>query len=144
MNKLYSRSCLFLALALLFGAAFIAPDSAFAQLPAPKSDEVGDTTTVTLQRWQDAGESERYSFLIGFVTMLEIEHSWQGENQLPFKQSLIDSWYQGLQGMSYKDLYNRINNYIASHPDDMQLPLPQVIWFDVVQPKVADKIRAER
>ena len=144
MNKLYSRSCLLLALALLIGAIFIVPDSAFAQGQITKSDEVGSTPIVTLQRWQAAEESERYSFLIGFVTMLEIEHAWQGDNPLPFKQSLIDCWVQGLQGMSYKELYVRINNYIAEHPNDLELPLPQVIWFDVVQPKVADKIRAEK
>ena len=99
---------------------------------------------VTLKRWQNANEDERYSFLVGFMSMLDIEHSWQGDEPLPYKESLIDCWYQGLKGMTYKEVYAAIENYIATHPGDLELPLPQVIWFELVQPKVADKINREK
>ncbi len=147
MKKLYSPGYLVLALALFFGAALMVPVGALAEDLSQgqiKNEAVADTPVVTLQRWQNAEENERYAFLVGFVTMLDIEHSWQGDNPRPYKESLIGCWHQGLGGMTYKELYTRIENYIAAHPGDLELPLPQVIWFDIVQPKVADKIKNEK
>ena len=148
MNKIPFRLHLALAAALILGATLAAPVSSFAEEGPTrgqiKNTDVEATPTVTLQRWQNATEDERYSFLVGFVTMLDIEHSWQGDNPRPYKESLIDCWYQGLKGTTYKELYAVIENYIAAHPGDLELPLPQVIWFEVVQPKVADKITSEK
>ena len=147
MNKLYSPLFLVLASALLFGAALAVPVSSVAEEAINgqlKDTEVNATPKVTLERWQNADERERYSFLVGFVTMLEIERSWQGDAPRPYKESLIDCWYQGLNGMTYQELYASIENYIATHPGDLELPLHHVIWFELVQPKVADKINREK
>lgn len=147
MNKFLSPVHLILAAALFFGAAFAIPVDSFAEESAGEkivNTEVDATPVVTLQRWQNAAENERYSFLIGFATMLDIERAWQGDHPRPYKESLIDCWYQGLKGMTYKELYAVVENYIATHPGDLELPLPQVIWFEVVQPKVADKITSEK
>ena len=146
MNKFFSPVHLILAAALVLGATFTAPVDSFAEEVSPqiKGTDVTATPVVTLKRWQNAEERERYSFLIGFVTMMEIEHSWQGDKPLPYKESLIDCWYKGLEGMTYQQLYSVIEAYIAAHPNDLDLPLPQVIWFEVIQPKVADKISKEK
>ena len=148
MNKIPFRLHFALAAALIFGAALAAPVSSFAEEEPIRGEikgtDVEATPVVTLHNWQNAAENERYSFLIGFVSLLDIEHSWQGEHPRPYKESLIDCWYQGLKGMTYKELYAVIENYIAAHPGDLALPLPQVIWFEVVQPKVADKINREK
>lgn len=147
MNKFLSPVHLILAAALFFGAALAIPVDSFAEESAGEkivNTEVDATPVVTLQRWQNAAENERYSFLIGFATMLDIERAWQGDHPRPYKESLIDCWYQGLKGMTYKELYAVVENYIATHPGDLELPLPQVIWFEVVQPKVADKITSEK
>ena len=150
MKRFGFQSYLIAALGLALCVALATPLVSLAE-EAPQSPrhevkdkEVSETPVVTLQRWQNAQENERYSFLVGFATMMEIEHSWQGEKPLPYKQSLISCWYEGLKGMTYKELYDRIEAYIAAHPGDMDLPLPRVIWFEVVQPKVAAKIQTEK
>ena len=92
MKKLYSPGYLVLALALFFGAALMVPVGALAEDLSQgqiKNEAVADTPVVTLQRWQNAEENERYAFLVGFVTMLDIEHSWQGDNPRPSKESII-------------------------------------------------------
>ena len=145
MKRFYSPVFLTVASALFLSAAFIAPVNSFAEeAPQIKNEDVTTSPMVTLKRWQNANEDERYSFLVGFMSMLDIEHSWQGDEPLPYKESLIDCWYQGLKGMTYKEVYAAIENYIATHPVDLELPLPQVIWFELVQPKVADKINREK
>ena len=147
MNKFFSPVYLILAVAVVLGATFAVPAGSFAEEAAGErivNSDVSINPAVTLQRWQNAAENERYSFLIGFVSMLDIERSWQGDHPRPYKESLIDCWYQGLKGMTYKELYTVIENYIATHPGDLELPLPQVIWFEVVQPKVADKNNSEK
>ena len=145
MKRFYSPVFLTVASALFLSAAFIAPVNSFAEeAPQIKNEDVTTSPMVTLKRWQNANEDERYSFLVGFMSMLDIEHSWQGDEPLPYKESLIDCWYQGLKGMTYKEVYSAIENYIATHPGDLELPLPQVIWFELVQPKVADKINREK
>ena len=145
MKRFYSPVFLTVASALFLSAAFISPVNSFAEgAPQIKNEDVTTSQIVTLKRWQNANEDERYSFLVGFMSMLDIEHSWQGDKPLPYSKSLIDCWYQGLKGMTYKEVYAAIENYIATHPGDLELPLPQVIWFELVQPKVADKINREK
>ena len=111
-----------------------------AQREALVHSQVTSAPVVTLKLWQDSSPNERYAFLIGFVSMLELEKEWQGDKPVPFKQSLVHAWVKGLDGITVKDMYMDIENHIKANPTDMNRPVIQVLWDDMVQPKMSEII----
>ncbi len=109
---------------------------------ALETSSISETKTkefpiVTLRHWQDSTPNERYAFLIGFVTMLELEKEWQvreGEGVLPFELSLAGAWAEGFAARPLTEIYNSINGYIISNPEDLDKPTAEVMWFEFVQP----------
>lgn len=95
---------------------------------------------VTLKHWKDSNPGERYSFLIGFLTMLELEKEWQskdGRPVLPFDQSLIGAWARGLENRPLTEIYNDLNRYAANNPGDLGRPAAEVMWFLFAQPRLS-------
>ncbi|SHN61589.1 hypothetical protein [Desulfovibrio litoralis] len=99
---------------------------------------------VTLKMWQDSTQNERYAFLLGFVSMLELEKEWQGKKPVPFRQSLIGTWSKALDGVTVKQMYETVENHIKTNPGDINVTVLQVLWYDMVQPKVNDILAAEK
>lgn len=103
--------------------------------------ETAEVPLVTLQHWRDSTAGERYSFLIGFVTMLELEKEWQGRvggRIMPFEQSLVESWTIGFANRPLSEIYNGLNQYLAAHPDELDRPVAEVMWFIYVKPRLDD------
>lgn len=102
-------------------------------------------TPLTLRHWQDSTEASRYSFLIGFASMLELEKSWQGRHNsgalLPFKQSLVGAWSTGLSGLSLHQIYRNITEYAASNPQELDRPLVDYMWYTFAQPGLDSALR---
>lgn len=133
------------ALAVLLLCVFLTPVSvASAQNYAyrrevPSMDATAVVPLVTLRHWKDSKPNERYAFLVGMVTMLELEKEWQlrnGKKMLPMRQSLVGSWVNGFENCPLREIYDTINMHIAAHPGDLDMPVAEVLWFDFAQPKV--------
>lgn len=98
---------------------------------------------VTLKHWKDSTPGERYSFLIGFVTMLELEKEWQGQDGrelLPFDRSLVGGWVRGFENRPLTEIYNGLNRYITDKPGDLDRPAAEVMWFLFAQPRMSGEI----
>ncbi len=133
-----------LSLAVL-GAALCFPAVAGAAAPAKSGNAIAQATVtevplVRLKHWRDSTDQERYGFLVGFVTALEMEREWQGAKPLPLQQSLNGNWIKGLYGVTLKDMNDNLNAYIAANPDDLNRPVVEYLWFTYVQPKVTETI----
>lgn len=87
--------------------------------------------------WRNSTTEERYSFLAGFCTMLELERAWQGENLLPIKQSLIGSWADGLSGVSIREMDEAVNNHLQSEETSDDRLVVDFLWYHFVQPKIS-------
>jgi len=144
MNKFSGRLAVGI-LALLLTCLFLIPAStASAQdfayrREVPGMDSKAVVPLVTLRHWKDSKPNERYAFLVGMVTMVEIEKEWQLKNNKKMtakKQSLTGSWVRGFENRPLKEIYDGINNYIAANPGDLDRPVPEVMWFTFVQPRV--------
>ena len=144
MNKISGRLAVG-TLALLLTCLFLIPAStASAQdfayrREVPAMDSKAVVPLVTLRHWKESKPNERYAFLVGMVTMVEIEKEWQLKNNKKMtakKQSLAGAWVRGFENRPLKEIYDGINNYIAANPGDLDRPVPEVMWFTFVQPRV--------
>lgn len=91
---------------------------------------------VQLKHWKDSTTQERYSFLIGFVSMVEVERSWQGKQSLPITESTVGTWVRGLSGVTIKDMDEAVNKYIADNPQQLDKPVVEVLGRLYVRPKL--------
>ena len=126
----------------LFVCLAAAPAPAFGAAPdgLKGSAQEASQVAVSLKTWKDSTEQERYGFLVGFMSMLELEKKWQGDKPLSLKQSLVPSWSKGLSDISLKQIHDTINEYIAANPGDMDRQVVEVMWFKFAQPKVTEKV----
>lgn len=138
-NQLLSIAA-FLLCCILFN-----PVAAFSFNPDPNLNRAVqgvDCPVVTLTHWQKSEASERYSFLIGFMTMLELEQEWQGNPPLPPEQSRIGQWVKGLGDVPITTVYERINKFMAANPSRMDMSVVEVMWREFVLPKIAQDTSA--
>jgi hypothetical protein len=131
-------------LAACSGEAVRTPDAG----PLSQTGEDGFTEAplVTLAHWRDSTANERYAFLIGFITMLELEKEWQGragQGLLPMEQSLVTPWLDGFAGRPLAEIYSGLGRHLSAHPGDLDRPVAEVMWFVFVQPRLDKKNRSQ-
>jgi len=97
--------------------------------------------SVQLKHWQNTPSAERYAFLVGFLSMLEMERAWQGPELLPVNQSTVATWVRGLSSVTLRDMDTAVNQYIATHPNEGERSVVEVLGRIYVRPKMT---RAER
>lgn len=139
MNPITVRKRLgILACAAMLAAFMLPAFSGAAQSVANKAEQIPgpQTPTVTMRDWKNSTADERYSFLAGFSTMLELERGWQGDSPLPIKQSLIGSWAKGLANVSIRQMDAAIAEYSAANADDADRLVVDFLWYHFVQPKI--------
>ncbi len=108
-------------------------------IKAPMTDS---PLLVKMSHWKESRPGQRYAFLIGFMSMLDLENEWQAANEKPlsFKQSLVPSWMNALKTKSLQDIYNGLNDFVEKNPDQLDRPVTEVLWFTFVQPTITEKL----
>ncbi len=140
MRKVYGMLFVLGAVALM---ALTPPAVSAAQSLSGKAGSVSAPAlpTVTLKMWQNSTTQERRAFLLGFMSMLELEHAWQGKSAMPIEQSTVSTWVRGLAGVSIPDMDNALNAYIAQRPKAVDRSVLEVLGRIYVRPKLSQKER---
>ncbi|MGL4209103.1 MAG: hypothetical protein ACRCTY_06910, partial [Candidatus Adiutrix sp.] len=136
MHKKNRILTLVLAFLTITAGFFLHVEPSQAQIDRKAVPGYGATTTtvITIAHWKDSTPNERYAFLVGFATMLELEQEWQKNKNITFEQSLVQNWVRGFDGLTLKDLYQGLNEFAAqASPIDLDRPVVEVMWFKFVQ-----------
>lgn len=88
---------------------------------------------ITLQDWNDSSLNEKYSFLLGMATMVEMEKYWRAKHN----DTLVDKWAVGFADPTFKQIVEKVDAYAQANPDKMNQYLLQVLWYQIVAPKIA-------
>lgn len=96
---------------------------------------------VQLRHWKNSTQNERYAFLTGLFSMLELEGAWQGKQALPISKSINRSWIQGLSGKTLQEVSAAIDQYYRDNPGAEDTPVVEVIGRIYVKPALT---KAER
>jgi hypothetical protein len=86
--------------------------------------------------WQTMTADEKVAFVWGIGHVVTIE--WQAAQMRPaLKQDdLAAKLAEGLVGMSMNDIVEGIDRYYKGNPDDLEAPVMEVIWDEMVRPKI--------
>jgi hypothetical protein len=98
-----------------------------------RADEV---PIVTGEHWARSSEEVKKAYLVGVANVLQIESAYQGAAPPNDTQSVIPRLVRGLKGQTLAGVQETLNKWYAAHPDRLQRPVIETIWFEIVVPSL--------
>ena len=107
----------FLVLAALVGSA--------------RADEV---PLVTGEHWTKSSDELKKAYLVGIANIAQVETAYSGASPPADAQSLVPRMVRGLKGQTLDGVREALNKWYVAHPDQLQRPVIETIWFELVVP----------
>ena len=89
---------------------------------------------VTGEHWTKSSEEMKKAYLVGIANIVLLEMTYEGANQASDAQSMLPRMVKGLKGHSLDTVREALNKWYAAHPDRLQRPVIETIWFEMVVP----------
>ena len=89
---------------------------------------------VTGEQWTTSTEQMKKAYLIGMANVVQVEMAFAEGNPPSDSQSFLPRLVRGLKGQTLDSVRQAIDAYYASHPDRLQRPEIDTIWFELVVP----------
>jgi hypothetical protein len=96
-----------------------------------RADEV---PVITGEHWVKSTEPLKKAYLIGIANVLQVEIAYEGMNPPPDSQSVVPRFAKGLKGHTLDSVREALDKWYAEHPDRLQRPVVETIWFELVVP----------
>jgi len=89
---------------------------------------------VTGEHWTKSTEEMKKAYLVGIANIVLLEMTYEGANQASDAQSMLPRMVKGLKGHTLDTVREAVNKWYAAHPDQLQRPVIETIWFEMVVP----------
>ena len=115
----------------LHTAAFAACLALAALSSGARADEV---PLVTGEHWVKSSDELKKVYLIGIANLAQVETAYSSANPPADAQSIVPRMVKGLKGETLDTVREGLNKWYAAHPDRLQRPVIETIWFEMVTP----------
>ena len=92
---------------------------------------------ITGEHWTKSSEEMKKAYLLGIANIVQIEMAFEGPSPAPDAQSILPRMVKGLKGQTLDSVREALNRWYAAHPDQVQRPVIETIWFEMVVPGLA-------
>ena len=92
---------------------------------------------VTGEHWTKSSDQVKNAYLIGIANAIQVEQAYEGASPPPDAQSIVPRLTKGLKGQTLDSVRNGLDRWYAAHPDRLQRPVIETIWFEMVVPELA-------
>jgi hypothetical protein len=89
---------------------------------------------VTGEHWTKSSEQAKKAYLIGIANVVQLETAYAAGNAPPDAQTTLPRFVRGLKGHTLDTVRQSVDAWYAAHPDRMQRPVIETIWFELVVP----------
>jgi hypothetical protein len=89
---------------------------------------------VTGEHWTKSSEEMKKAYLVGIANIVHIEMAYEGASPASDSQSILPRMVKGLKGRTLDTVREELNKWYAAHPDQLQRPVIETIWFEMVVP----------
>ena len=113
-----------LALVPVFVAAALAWGSARAD----------DVPLVTGEHWSKSTEQLKKVYLIGLANVIQVETAYHAAKPPSDDESFVPRFAKGMKGQTLDTVREGLDRWYAAHPDKLQRPVIETIWFEMVLP----------
>jgi hypothetical protein len=103
---------------------------------APSVVRAQEIPVVTGEHWVQSAEPVKKAYLVGIANLLQVEVAYGGATPSADAQMIAPRMVQGLRGsrQTLDSVRTGLDAWYASHPDRLQRPVIEVIWFEMVVP----------
>jgi len=98
-----------------------------------RADEV---PLITGEHWTKSSEQLKKAYLVGIANVVQVETAYAGSNPPAEAQSVVPRLAQGLKGHTLDSVRDALDAWYAAHPDRLQRPVIETIWFELVVPSL--------
>jgi hypothetical protein len=96
-----------------------------------RADEV---PLVTGEHWIKSSDELKKVYLVGIANVVQVETAYNTANPPPDAQSILPRMVKGLKGETLDTVREGLNKWYVAHPDQLQRPVIETIWFEMVVP----------
>jgi len=96
-----------------------------------RADEV---PMITGEHWITSSEPVKKAYLIGIANVIQVELAYHAANPPSDAQSIVPRFAKGLKGETLDSVRDALDRWYAAHPDKLQRPVVETIWFEMVAP----------
>ena len=89
---------------------------------------------VTGEHWMKSSEEVKKAYLIGIANFVQVENAYEASNPPTDAQSIVPRAVKGMKKQTLDSVREGLNKWYAGHPDQMQRPVIETIWFEMVVP----------
>ena len=89
---------------------------------------------VTGEHWVKSSEEMKKAYLVGVANIVHIELAYEGAATASDAQSILPRMVKGLKGHTLDSVREGLNKWYAAHPDRLQRPVIETLWFEMVVP----------
>ncbi|SDD76178.1 hypothetical protein SAMN05216345_11560 [Cupriavidus sp. YR651] len=101
-----------------------------------RADEI---PLITGKQWTDSSELTKKAYLVGIANVLQVDIAYHEGKPPPDGQSIVPRFARGLKGHSLDSVRQGLDRWYAAHPDQLQRPVIETIWFEMVVPGLQTK-----
>ena len=81
-----------------------------------------------------SSEQLKKAYLVGIANVVQVETAYAGSNPPAEAQSVVLRLAKGLKGHTLDSVRDALDAWYAAHPDRLQRPVIETIWFELVVP----------
>ena len=107
-----------------------------ATMAAWSNASADEVPLVTGEHWARSSEQVKKAYLVGMANVMLVERAYQAANAPPDAQSIIPRAVRGLKGQSLDSVRDTLDRWYAAHPDRLQRPVIETLWFEMIVPGV--------
>jgi len=115
----------------LRAALFVACVTLATMSGGARADEI---PLITGEHWTKSTEEMKKAYLVGMANLAQVELAYGATTPLSDAQSVLPRMVKGLKGQTLDSVRDGLNKWYAAHPDRLQRPVIETIWFEMVVP----------
>ena len=96
-----------------------------------------DVPIITGVHWTKSSDQLKKAYLVGVANLVQVETAYYGGNPAADSQSFVPRLARGLRGQTIDSVREALDRWYADHPDRLQRPVLETIWFEVAVPGLA-------
>lgn len=135
-------SILFAAVA-MFCAPVYAAEEAVVHDPVTAGNPVGQFTG---KYWVDTSGSSKEAYLFGIESAITVEYfvnskmtakaAKAGKKPAYMLSPFEKGWMEAFRNTTRKEMIDEINKWYAEHPQNLDRPVMDVIWYELIEPRL--------
>ena len=98
------------------------------------SVQADEVPLITGEHWTKSSEQLKKAYLVGIANVVQVETAYAGANPSADAQSVVPRFAKGLKGHTLDSVRDTLDAWYAAHPDRLQRPVIETIWFELVVP----------